>query len=296
MLAHQITALPEKNLPARPFSSDPNTAPITVLGLPFDNLTLADSLDRIETMIASGRPHYVATANVDFVVRAGRDLHFRRALLGADMILCDGTPLVWASRLLGAPLRERVAGSDLVPPLLKLAAEKNYRVFFLGTTPEINTRAVANVRKQFPGIVVEGYSPPFRPLPEMDHEDVARRVQSARPHILLVAFGSPKAEQWMEAQHERLGVPVIVGVGATVDFLAGHVKRAPLWMRRSGLEWIFRLLQEPRRLFRRYVTDLWHFGFAFSRAWWRSKSSSPSTSLSFSTTQPDTAQEKEPLS
>ena len=269
MLAHQITAQPEEKLPLT--SLPAATVSIDVLGVPFDDLTLTETLDRIDAMIASGATHYLATANVDFVVRARQDPLFRRALLGADLILCDGTPLLWVSRFLGQPLRERVAGSDLALPLLQRAAEKNHRVFFLGTTPEINAQAVANVRRQFPGIIVEGYSPPFGPLEEMDHDDIARRVRAAQADILLVAFGSPKAERWMESQCERLGVPVIIGVGATIDFLAGHVKRAPMWMRRCGLEWIFRLLQEPRRLFRRYMIDLWHFGWAVVGEWWRKK-------------------------
>jgi len=270
MLANQIIPRTGETLAVTPLPHAGNHS-VNVLGVPFDNLTLTETLDRFDLMIAAGRPHYVATANVDFVVRAGRDPRFRRALLGAHLILCDGTPLVWASRLLGTPLRERVAGSDLVSPLLKFAAEKNYRLFFLGTTPEINARDVANVRRQFPGIIVEGYSPPFRPLPEMDHDDIARRIEAAQPDILLVAFGSPKAEKWMESQHQRLGVPVTIGVGATIDFLAGHVKRAPMWMRQWGMEWIFRLLQEPRRLFHRYVTDLWYFGWAFAAECWRTK-------------------------
>jgi len=255
---------------------------VDVLGVSFNNITLAQTLDRLHHMVASGQPHYVATANVDFVVRARQDSEFRRALCGAHMILCDGTPLLWASRWFGRPLCERVAGSDLVVPLLQFAAEKKFRLFFLGTTPEINDRAVANVRKQFPGLVVENYSPPFRPLAEMDNDDIARRLRAAQPDIVLVAFGSPKAELWMAANHQAMGAPVLIGVGATIDFLAGHVKRAPVWMRRVGLEWIFRLLQEPRRLFRRYMMDLWHFGWAVTSEWWRLKSFSSSSSSSSS--------------
>ena len=246
---------------------------VDLLGVAFDNVSLFQTLDRIGQMIASGRQHYVATANVDFVVRARRDPEFRRALQGAHMILCDGTPLLWVSRWFRKPLCERVAGSDLVLPLLQFAAEKKHRVFFLGTTPEINQRAVNNVRRQFPGIIVDHYSPPFRPLHEMDNDDIARRIHAAEADIVLVAFGSPKAELWMAANHQLIGAPVMIGVGATIDFLAGHVKRAPLWMRRTGTEWIFRLAQEPRRLFGRYMTDLWHFSQAVGTEWWNQKSS-----------------------
>lgn len=270
MLAKEIFE-PEENLPEIKLLPRTAKPPVALLGVPFDNVTLASSLERIDEMIASGRSHYIATANVDFVVRARRDPRFRRALLGANMILCDGTPLIWTSRLLGNPLPERVAGSDLVPELLKRAAQKNYRLFFLGATPEACAQAAANVRKQFPQIVVDYFSPPFCPLNEMDNDEIAKRICAAQPDIVLVAFGSPKAEKWMSANYHLPGVPVMIGVGATIDFLAGHVKRAPLWMQRCGLEWIFRLLQEPRRLFKRYMTDLWHFGILVAVELWRAK-------------------------
>lgn len=269
MLANEIVADPEE-IPSKSTLTRPNRA-VDLLGIAFDNVTLTQTLHRFDAMIASGQPHYVATANVDFVVRARRDPAFHRALHGAHMILCDGTPLLWASRWFGKPLCERVAGSDLVLPLLEFAAQKKFRVFFLGTTPQISDRAVENVRRQFPGIVVDNFSPPFRPLPDMDNDEIARRIRAARADIVLVAFGSPKAELWMAANYLTVGAPVMIGVGATIDFLAGHVKRAPQWMRQYGLEWIFRLLQEPRRLFRRYMTDLWHFGWTVTAEWWRQK-------------------------
>ena len=246
-------------------------APVAILGVAFDNVTFAETLSRIQAMIASRRPHYVVTANVDFLVQAQRDAELRQVLAEAHLVLCDGTPLVWASRLLGNPLPERVAGSDLAPQLIRLAAKNNYRLFLLGATPEANEQAAANVRTQFPNLFVAHYSPPFRPLPEMDHTDIARRIRAVRPDILLAAFGCPKAEKWMARQYHALGVPVVIGVGGTIDFLAGRVRRAPVWMQRAGLEWLFRLCQEPRRLFKRYATDLWHFGLAIGAELWRVK-------------------------
>lgn len=214
-------------------------------------------------MIASRRPHYIATANVDFLAHAQHDAELRRILLNANLVLCDGTPLVWASRLLGNPLPERVAGSDLMPHLLDAAARKKYRLFFLGATAEANEQAAANVRTQFADVIIAGhYSPPFRPLAEMDNEEIARRIRAARPDILFVAFGCPKAEKWIAMNYRALGVPVTIGVGATIDFLAGRVRRAPVWMRRAGVEWVFRLWQEPRRLFKRYLGDLRIFAMA----------------------------------
>src|SRR5581483_6098581 len=133
----------------------------------------------------------------------------------------------------------RVAGSDLVPLLLKVAAEKGYRAYFLGGAPESTQRAVERLQRQFPELQIAGhYSPKFAPLLEMDHDDICRRVREARADFLFVAFGCPKQEKWIAMHYRSLGVPVVVGVGATIDFLAGTVKRAPRWMQEAGLEWV----------------------------------------------------------
>lgn len=242
---------------------------ITILGVPFDNVTGSEALARIELMIASRKPHYLATANVDFLVQAREDVELRRILFDADLILCDGTPLLWVSRLLGNPLPERVAGADLVPRLIQLAAEKKYRLFLLGATPESVSCAATNLGEAYPDLIIAGsYSPPFNKLIEMDHDEIKSRVLAAKPDVLLVSFGCPKQEKWIAMHYRALGVPVAAGVGATIDFLAGKVLRAPVWMRHAGLEWTYRLIQEPRRLFRRYVKDLWIFSRSILAQWW----------------------------
>jgi N-acetylglucosaminyldiphosphoundecaprenol N-acetyl-beta-D-mannosaminyltransferase len=242
---------------------------IAILGVPFDNVTTAEAIGSIERMIQSNQPHYVVTANVDFLVQARSDIELRTILIEAHMVLCDGTPLLWASKLLGNPLPERVAGADLAPLLIRVAERKRYRLFLLGATPDSVDRAVANLRRDHPDLLIAGhYSPPFRPLLEMDHDEIKRRILEARPDLLFVSFGCPKQEKWISMHYRQLGVPVAIGVGATIDFLAGQVRRAPLWMQRSGLEWIFRLAQEPRRLFRRYFKDLWVFGSSILAQWW----------------------------
>ncbi|HEX4263098.1 MAG TPA: WecB/TagA/CpsF family glycosyltransferase [Verrucomicrobiae bacterium] len=255
--------------------------PIAILGVPFDNITTAETIEAIERMVESREPHYLVTANVDFLVQAKEDVELRRILFDSHLVLCDGTPLVWASRLLGNPLLERVAGADLVPLLLRVAAEKGYRVFFLGATPESSERAVRNLKKLHPDLIIaDHYSPPFNKLLEMDHEEIKRRIIAAKPDLLFVSLGCPKQEKWIAMHYRSLGVPVSAGVGATIDFLAGSVKRAPLWMQRSGVEWIYRLAQEPRRLFKRYFKDLWVFGWAlFAQLWYlRSRSGRPAVS------------------
>lgn len=244
--------------------------PIAILGVPFDNVTKPEAVKLVEDMIDSRQPHYLVTPNVDFLVQARRDVELRRILCEAHLVLCDGTPLVWASRLLGNPLPERVAGSDLVPLLIQIAAQKKYRLFLLGAKPESAQRAVTRLKAQYPELIIAGhYSPPFNQLLEMDHEEIKRRIVQALPDLLFVSFGCPKQEKWVAMHYRNLGVPVTAGVGATIDFLAGEVKRAPLWMQRSGTEWIFRLVQEPRRLFRRYFTDLWVFASSILPQWWQ---------------------------
>lgn len=246
------------------------TWPVAILGIPFDPTTIDGAIGRIEGMIASRRPHYIVTANVDFLVQAHRDVELRRILLDADMVLCDGTPLVWASGWMGNRLPERVAGSDLVPALLRTAADKGHRVFFLGAAPGVAAEAAERLNREYPSLQVVGhYAPPFAELLAMNHDEIVRRIRAARPDILLVSFGCPKQEKWIAMNHRALGVPVSIGVGATLDFLAGRVKRAPSWMRQSGTEWIYRLLQEPRRLFRRYAYDLVTFLPTLATQWCR---------------------------
>ncbi len=252
---------------ARPLTNP--VPPTAILGVPFDHVTLPEAMALVDRMVASGQPHYVVTANVDFLVQARHDVELRRILLEAHLVLCDGTPLVWASRWLGHRLPERVAGSDLVPELLRQAAEKKHRIFFLGGQSEVAEAAIARLKARHPHLVVAGhYSPPFAALLEMDQREIRRRIRRARPDILFVSLGCPKAEKWMAMNYRSLGVPVTIGVGATIDFLAGRVKRAPQWMRQMGMEWIFRLVQEPRRLAGRYATDLRQFGWAMAQQWW----------------------------
>lgn len=228
-----------------------------------------ESVAIVQKMIASKRSHHIVTANVDFLVQSLHDEDLHRIFLDANLLLCDGTPLVWASRLLGNPLPERVAGSDLVPRLIQLAEKKKYRIFLLGGSSEANSAAVENLKQQHPKLIIAGhYAPPFAPLLEMNHKEICDRIREAKPDLLLVSFGCPKQEKWIAMHYQSLGVPVVIGVGAVIDFVAQRVKRAPVWMQRSGTEWVFRLAQEPRRLFRRYAVDLYCFGFAMLLEQW----------------------------
>lgn len=236
--------------------SDPRT--VVLLGIPFHDVTMKEVLGRVDAIVRARQPSYFVTANLDFAKQTSEDVELQRILLEADLVLCDGTPLVWFSRVQGRPLRERVAGSDLVPQLARHAEERGYRLFFLGGTEESLELALERVRREYPKLKeVGGYAPPFAPLQEMDNKTIVQRVMEFRPDILLVSFGCPKQEKWIYMHYRRLGVPLSMGVGATVDFLAGKFLRAPKWVADAGMEWVVRLVQEPRRLGGRYWKDFW---------------------------------------
>jgi N-acetylglucosaminyldiphosphoundecaprenol N-acetyl-beta-D-mannosaminyltransferase len=218
-----------------------------------------ETIARLAALIERRDTVFWATANLDFAYQASEDVELQRILVEADLVLCDGTPLVWASRALGAPLRERVAGSDLVPRLASEAAARGWKIFLLGGGDDALPVALANLRAKYPRLQVDGYSPPYAKLLDMDFDNISARIAAFRPDVLFVAFGCPKQEKWIFMNHRRLGVPMSVGVGATVDFLAGKFRRAPRWMQVVGAEWLFRLSQEPRRLFNRYLFDLLFF-------------------------------------
>ena len=237
-----------------------NPKTVVLLGVPFHDVTMNETLDEIDAIIADRTPRYIATANLDFAAQASQDVELQRILLDAHLVLCDGTPLIWASRWLSAPLRERVAGSDLTPRLAERAAARGHRLFFLGSDEAILNLAKERLEAQYPGVQICGvYSPPYAKLLELDHEEIERRIREAKPDVVLVALGAPKQEKWIYMHYHSLGVPLCIGIGASFDFIAGKFTRAPVWMRKCGLEWVSRLMQEPRRLFNRYLLDLLFF-------------------------------------
>jgi N-acetylglucosaminyldiphosphoundecaprenol N-acetyl-beta-D-mannosaminyltransferase len=200
--------------------------------------------------------HQIATANVDFLVHAIRDKEMQQILCSCDLVIPDGMPILWGSRLLGSPLKQRVCGVDLVPRLAELCAREGYSMFFLGASEQNSFRAAENLKQRYPGLRIAGrYSPPVMPLDLMNHEDILRRIERAKPDILLVAMGNPKQEKWLAMHRHRLNVPICIGIGGSIDFVAGAVKRAPRWMQSTGLEWFYRMMQEPRRLVQRYIGD-----------------------------------------
>ncbi len=256
MSVSEIRAKDRGAVPSRPWAHR-LPPPIVMMGVPIDQLNTTQAIGIVGEMIESGTPHVIATANFDFLALVQEDGDLKQILQDADLILCDGTPLLWASKFLGDPLPERLAGSDMVPVLLDLAEVKDYRVFFLGGREEVVSEAEENIMKRWPKLNIAGmYSPPFAAFDEMDHAGICERIREAKPDMLFVCFGCPKQEKWLAKNFRDAGVPVTMGVGATIDFLAGTSKRAPVWMRRLGLEWFFRMCQEPKRLAGRYWKDI----------------------------------------
>jgi N-acetylglucosaminyldiphosphoundecaprenol N-acetyl-beta-D-mannosaminyltransferase len=234
---------------------------VGILGTPIDIMDAKDVLDRLEQFIQERRFHQVATANTDFLINALSDPELRFILRNADLVMPDGMPVVWAARLVRNALPQRVTGADVVPELAGLAARKGYRVYMLGATPEVAQRARRKLEEDYPGLQIVGcQSPTICSLIEMDSEPILADIDRTRPDILLVAFGNPKQEKWINLHRDRLShVPVCIGVGGTFDFIAGKIPRAPEWMQRGGMEWFHRLLQEPRRLWKRYIKDIFQF-------------------------------------
>lgn len=244
---------------------------LIILGIPIDDLSMDAALNRLEEFVAVGRAtgktHQIATVNADFVVKAIDDPELRWILQESDMATADGMPLVWGARLLGVPLEGRVTGADLVPALAERAARNGYSIYLLGGAPGVAQNAAQILQTRYPGLNIVGvFSPPVSSILEMD-ENIAQRIRQAKPDILLVAFGNPKQEKWINMHARTLAVPVMIGVGGTLDFIAGVTKRAPKWMQKTGMEWVFRLAQEPRRLWKRYVVDFGGFGIFFVRQW-----------------------------
>jgi N-acetylglucosaminyldiphosphoundecaprenol N-acetyl-beta-D-mannosaminyltransferase len=223
--------------------------------IPIDVLSFTEALDAIEALVEAGQGGSVFTPNVDHVVNAETDHAFAAAYARASLSFADGTPLVWASRLLPTPLPERVAGSDLVEPLMERAARRRWRVYFLGAGPGVAEKAANVVRLRY-GTLVVGADGPMVNLDDTSQLDrIAAQLEATKPQLVLMAFGAPKQELLIDRLGARLRPAVAFGIGASLDFLAGTVKRAPPLLRRTGLEWLYRLAQEPRRMWRRYLVN-----------------------------------------
>jgi N-acetylglucosaminyldiphosphoundecaprenol N-acetyl-beta-D-mannosaminyltransferase len=229
---------------------------VALFGLPISNVSMAEAVERIADGIEAGTTQQIATANLDFARNARKNSFLQQVICDCSLVLPDGAPMLWASWLLGRPLKQRVTGVDLIPELAKLSSQRGYRIFVLGSKEENARMAIKILEERYPGALFVGqYSPVEQVLGEMDDEEILSRIHAARPDILLVAFGNPKQELWIDRNRERLGVRVAIGIGGSLDMIAGTVRRAPKFIQKMHMEWMFRLLQEPRRLLPRYVLD-----------------------------------------
>lgn len=221
------------------------------------NVDMKETVHTIDTMIKTGKKNYIVAINVDVVMKIEESAYLKEITDNADMVLVDGKPLVWISKWYKKPVKAKVSGSDLVPLLCKLAAEKKYSVFIIGGKDGIAVQAKKKLEEEFPGIKIVGtYAPPFGfENDEVELDKINKMITIAQPDLLIVCLGCPKQEKWIYENYQKYDAKVSICAGATVDFLAGNVNRAPQWMRNHGLEWFYRFMQEPKRLFKRYFFE-----------------------------------------
>jgi N-acetylglucosaminyldiphosphoundecaprenol N-acetyl-beta-D-mannosaminyltransferase len=244
---------------------------VDVLGVPLALTDYERTIDWIDAAIAARHRGYICVAAVHTVMASQEDAELHAAVLGSDLTVPDGQPLVWAMNALGHELPNRVYGPDLMARCCERAAGTGRRMFLYGgRSQDALVQLAIKLRERYPGLaIVGGYSPPFRPLTAEEEDAVVDEVNAAQPDIVWVGIGVPKQEKWMGAMRPRLEAPVLVGVGAAFDFHAGLVAQAPRWMQSVGLEWAYRLSQEPGRLWRRYLRYNPRFVAAFLRQWLR---------------------------
>lgn len=221
------------------------------------NMDVDETLSAIENMISTGEKNYVVAINVDVVIKIEEDSYLKEITDSADMVLVDGKPLVWISKLYKRPVKAKISGSDLVPLLCEKAAQKGYSIFIIGGKEGVAKQAKYNLEKNLPGIKIVGtYAPPLgfeKNMSELNH--INNIISEVHPDLLIACFGCPKQEKWIYENYQKYDAKVSICAGATVDFLAGNVKRAPKWMSNHGLEWFYRFTKEPKRMFKRYFVD-----------------------------------------
>lgn len=248
--------------------NSPRLTPVArVMNVPVDAVDTEASLRAIGEFVRIGREtdrtFQVTTVNVNFLINSRKDPELLRVLQDSDLSLADGAPILWMSRLSGTPVRERVSGADLVPAMVERSQTSGWRILLFGSSNGVAELAAARLAERFPAADVIGITGPSLVQAADTSNAVIVHIRSLKPDILCVAFGNPKQELWIERFRSALGVPVLIGVGGALDFVAGNTKRAPRSVQRLGLEWVYRTLHEPRRLLRRYARDAALFGPVF---------------------------------
>ncbi|WP_270565922.1 WecB/TagA/CpsF family glycosyltransferase [Clostridium beijerinckii] len=230
---------------------------ITFLNTEIDNLTMSEAIGEIDKLVINRKPSYVVTPNVDHIVKLEKDEEFKEVYKNADLILTDGMPLIWISKMKSTPIKEKVSGSDLFPKVCELAAKKGHKIFLLGAAEGVAAKAAENLKKKYTGLNIVGtYSPSYGFEKKEDEiEKIIKIINEVKPDILAVGLGAPKQEKFLYKYREKLKVPVSLAIGASIDFEAGNIERAPVFMQKCGLEWFYRLCKEPKRMFKRYLVD-----------------------------------------
>lgn len=230
---------------------------IKFLNTEVDNLTMDEAIERIEQLILEKKTSYVVTPNVDHIVKLEDDEEFQNVYKEADLILTDGMPLIWISNFKGIKIKEKLSGSDLFPKVCDLASKKGYKVFLLGAAEGVAAKAAENLKLKYKELNVVGtYSPSYGFQNNEDEiNKIVDMINQVKPDILAVGLGAPKQEKFLYEFRDKLNVPVSLAIGASIDFEAGNINRAPKWMQKCGFEWFYRLCKEPKRMFKRYLVD-----------------------------------------
>lgn len=228
-----------------------------LLNITVDNLYMDEVISEIESRIIRKEKTYVVPVNVDVIVKSDKDVLLKKIIDEADMVLVDGKPLVWISKWHKRPVKEKISGSDFVPKLCQVAAEKGYTIFIIGGKYGVADTAKANLERDFKNIKIVGTYSPLLGFENDENElsKINKKISAVNPDIIIACFGCPKQEKWVYKNYKKYNAIVSICAGATVDFLAENVKRAPKWMSDYGLEWFYRFLKEPKRLFKRYFVD-----------------------------------------
>ncbi|WPJ96828.1 WecB/TagA/CpsF family glycosyltransferase [Coraliomargarita algicola] len=230
-----------------------------LLGLPFHVITMDETIDDAVETVEAKVPSYYITANVDFIAQAYDNEPLKDILFHADRVVCDGMPLVWLSRYFHPVLPERVAGSDMVFRLFEQAHRREWKVYFLGSDTTTLAQSKAILAERYPKMDVVGtFSPPFGTVDSWPNEEILADVKRTRPDLLLVAVGCPKQEYWISKHYQEAGVPLSIGIGASLDFICGTQIRAPRWIQKTGMEWCWRMFSDPKRLAKRYAKDFYY--------------------------------------
>lgn len=243
----------------------------TVLGVDLAVTDYERTMQWADATVAARDKGYVCVAATHTVVACQDDPELADAVAHASVVVPDGQPVVWAMKAFGAPLTDRVYGPDLMAKYLERSVETGVTHFLYGCpTTELMDTLIGKLKTRFPGVpIIAGHSPPYRELTDAELAEIAEIINAAKPDVVWVGVGVPKQEKWMAHMRPLLDAPVLIGVGAAFDFHGGRVKQAPSWMQRSGLEWLYRLIQEPRRLWRRYANYNPRFVIGFVRQYWR---------------------------